>query len=84
MSDYHPVPDGLSLDPCPFCGKATEQDCQELEFNGGGPPPGYSGTCGWCGATGPMGTGWERGDHTGAKKEAVRLWNERHPPENET
>lgn len=72
LPDYAPDPA-----PCPFCGDRMERATAELTYLGGGPPPGYAVTCGNCGAEGPMGTGWERGDHHNAHIKAVERWNDR-------
>lgn len=64
-------------EPCPFCGQDQEDDYMQFRFKGGGPPPGYSWQCSWCGAEGPMGTGMSRGDHAGGQKAAIEEWNNR-------
>ena len=63
--------------PCPHCGE--RQNFTELYFNGPGPPPSYVFACGHCGATGPHGYGRERGDHYGARQDAIVKWNQRTP-----
>jgi hypothetical protein len=57
--------------PCPFC----ENDYPEFVDQGGGPPPMQAIVCGWCGAKGPGGLGFKRGDVEGAKRAAVKEWN---------
>jgi Lar family restriction alleviation protein len=69
----------MELKPCPFCGQVQDETTPEMKFLGEGPPPGYACICGYCGAEGPMGTGHERGDHTGGKKAAADAWNRRAP-----
>lgn len=59
--------------PCPFCKEPLEYT--ELFYNGSGPPPSYAICCGYCGAQGPSSRGNGRGDHYGARLDAVRLWN---------
>ena len=61
--------------PCPFC--AEEVDYTSLWYNGPGSPPSYALCCGNCGAKGPISEGRERGDHVGAREDAVQLWNNR-------
>lgn len=60
--------------PCPFCKQA--QNYTELWYNGPGSPPSYAVMCGHCGAQGPTSSGAGRGDHYGARVNAVRLWND--------
>lgn len=57
--------------PCPFC----DSDSPEFVSTGGGPPPMQAVMCGMCGARGPSGRGWERGDIAGAQRAAVVEWN---------
>ena len=59
--------------PCPFC--KQEQNYTELWYNGPGSPPSYAIMCGHCGAHGPTSSGAGRGDHYGARIDAVALWN---------
>ena len=59
---------------CPFC--KEYQDYSELWYNGPGSPPAWAFQCGDCGAQGPSGYGFERGDHLTAMRRAVELWNE--------
>lgn len=62
---------------CPFCGQEQDETTPELEYLGSGPPPGYAYRCGYCGASGPMGTGKSRGDDAGGKEAAATEWNRR-------
>lgn len=64
------------VDPCPFCGD-PQAEHQTMRYNGPGSPPSYMAVCGNCGAVGPHGFGRERGDHFGAREDAVRVWNNR-------
>jgi hypothetical protein len=65
-----PEPTATPL-PCPFC----DHDYPEFVDQGSGPPPMQAIVCGWCGAKGPGGLGFERGDVEGAKRAAVKEWN---------
>ena len=58
---------------CPFC--KHEQNYTEMFYNGPGSPPSYAMRCGECGAQGPISSGKGRGDHYGARVDAVNLWN---------
>lgn len=60
--------------PCPACEHAIEYE-DELDYNGGGPPPSYAVQCGYCGASGPFGYGMRRDDHDGGKNDAITKWN---------
>lgn len=75
-----PMSGEKELKPCPFCGQAQDEDTPEIKFLGDGPPPGYAYMCGYCGADGPMGTGFARGDHPGGKNAAADKWNHRATP----
>ena len=80
VGDLVPWSDCLPLpEPCPFCGSAFERETAEFEYNGPGSPPSYMVACGNCGAIGPHGFGRERGDHLGAKEDAIKRWNDRKP-----
>jgi len=68
--------DKVKAKSCPFCLKSVEPEL-EFRFNGEGPPPSYMVYCGWCGAVGPHGNGKCRGDHAGAKDNAIIVWNDR-------
>lgn len=59
--------------PCPFC--KQPQNYTELWYNGPGSPPSYGLMCGHCGAMGPTSHGSCRGDHYGARVDAVKEWN---------
>ena len=58
---------------CPFC--KQPQGYTELWYNGPGSPPSYAVMCGHCGAQGPLSSGKGRGDHYGARIDAVSRWN---------
>jgi hypothetical protein len=62
-------------EPCPFCCEPVEYTA--LWYNGYGPPPSYAVCCGHCGAQGPTSQGAERGDHLGARRDAIEQWNRR-------
>jgi hypothetical protein len=62
--------------PCPFCRHDQDQNEIQYYFGGEGPPPMYAVECCWCGALGSPVTGKSRGDHEGAKQNALKVWNE--------
>ena len=61
--------------PCPACRDEIKY-WDEFEFNGGGPPPSFQVSCGYCGCSGPFGQGSMRGDYSGGVADAVKRWNE--------
>lgn len=69
----------FGLAPCPFCNCKIDVEI-EWHFNGEGPPPSYAIVCDNCGAHGPLSLGRQRGDHVGARHDAIKLWNKRAKP----
>lgn len=63
------------IQPCPFCHQ-SQDEYPSMWYNGPGSPPSYAVQCGNCGAQGPTSSGTCRGDHYGARVDAVAKWNE--------
>ena len=82
--DYLDIEQGVygHIAPCPFC-KRSQDEYPAMWYNGPGPPPSYAVQCGDCGAQGPTSRGTCRGDHYGARVDAVREWNRAAEPRNE-